>query len=177
MQRPEELAFHFVQSVHVKAEVVPRRRIGQHVPAQNIRTVSIHGRKRIHCVAQSLGHLLPIFIQDQAVRNHILIGHFAEHHRRNRVQGKEPAARLIYTFRDEICRICASLVYFFLILERIVPLGIRHRTTVEPDIDQIALTVHRLSAWTDENDLVHQVTVEVHTFVVFSAHIARREIC
>ena len=47
----KEFAANLVQPVHIKAQVVPRRRIGQHVPTQGIRTVFIHGSKWIHRIA------------------------------------------------------------------------------------------------------------------------------
>src|SRR5271157_2654401 len=56
------------------------------------------------------------------------------------MQGIEPTARLVNSFANIISRVLRF--EFLLILKRIMPLGVRHRTRVEPDVDQILNAVH-----------------------------------
>ena len=61
------------------------------------------------------------------------------------MQRIEPAARLINGFANIIGRILRFEL--ILILERIVPLSIRHRTRVEPHINQIQDAAHLAAAF------------------------------
>ena len=64
-----------------------------------------------------------------------------ESHRCNCVKRIEPATSLIDTFSDEIRR--EILLKFFFIFKRIMPLCVRHRTRIKPNINQIQLSFHR----------------------------------
>ena len=56
-----------------------------------------------------------------------------------------------------------------------MPLCVRHRTTVEPNIDQIAFSAHRFSGGTGQHYGIHNVAVQVNLVVVLTAHIASHE--
>ena len=56
----------------------------------------------------------------------------------------KPAARLVNSFGDEICRICT--LEHALVFERIMPLCKRHRPGIEPDVDQFGRAFHRTAA-------------------------------
>jgi hypothetical protein len=61
------------------------------------------------------------------------------------MQGIKPATCLVNAFGNKIGRESFGL-NFFLVLKRKMPLGIRHGAAVEPDVDQVGLAVHGLSA-------------------------------
>ena len=91
------------------------------------------------------------------------------------MQCKEPATGLIYTFVDKVTGEGNTLVNQILILEWIVNLGVWHRTGVEPDINQICLTLHRLATLTDEYDMVYIRTMQIDLVIVLLAHIAEHK--
>ncbi len=170
VERSEELALHFGDAFLVELEIVPRLRIDDHVPARGVGTVLVDGLERIHGVAQAFGHLVAVLVQHQAVRDHVLVGHRTEHHRGDGMQREEPAARLVDTFGDEVGR--KVVRELFLVLERIMELGVRHRTAVKPNVDQVGLTEHLLARGRNQHDFIHIGTMQVETGIVFVAVVA-----
>src|SRR5258707_12216216 len=75
------------------------------------------------------------------------------------MEGIEPAAGLVDAFRDEIRRIVPGKDLF--VLERKMPLGIRHRAAVEPKVDKAGDPLHRATRLTDQDDIVHKRLVEM----------------
>src|SRR5258706_9184871 len=75
------------------------------------------------------------------------------------MEGKEPAPGLINTLCNKVG--WKSFLVNVLVLKRIMPLRKRHSTRIEPHIDQIGLTVHRLTRWADQNNFIHIGTVQV----------------
>ena len=72
------------------------------------------------------------------------------------MEGKEPTAGLVHTFGDEVSRARGVCV-----LERIVILCIRHRTRIEPHIDEVQFALHGLAGRRNEDDAVYIRTMEV----------------
>ena len=167
----KELALHLTDARHVKLEVVPWLGVGDHVPACGIRPVGGKRLKRVDRVAEALGHFLAVLVQDQTVGHHALVRHLVEHHGRDGVQGVEPPARLVDALRDEVRGIRCPCVHLFLVLEGIVPLGVRHASAVEPHVDQIRFATHRTAVAGHQDHLVHHVLVEVHFVVVRIGHV------
>ena len=124
----EEGARDFLDALFIKLQIVPRRSIGNHIPAQGVRAIFRNRLKRIYRIAEALRHFIAVLIQDKAVRDHILEGNRIEDHRRNSVERKEPAARLINAFSDEVGGEAATALHLFFVLERIVLLCKRHCT-------------------------------------------------
>ena len=62
-----------------------------------------------------------------------------------------------------------------LTLEWIVKLSIRHRTRIEPNINKVALTIHWLSFFVYQNDIVDIWTMEVYLIIVLLTVVARNE--
>ena len=91
------------------------------------------------------------------------------------MQRKEPAARLVDTFGDEVGGIDCAVIEFVLMLERIVDLSIGHGTGVEPHVDQVGLALHRLSRWRNKDNVVNIRTVQVYFMIVAVAVIAGHE--
>ena len=60
-------------------------------------------------------------------------------------QRVEPASRLVYAFADKICRE-QLLVKDFFIFKRVMPLGKRHGSGVEPTVHYLRYPGHRLTA-------------------------------
>ena len=56
----------------------------------------------VHHVPLGLGHLLPLFVQDEAVADHVLEGDGAEEHYPELVEGVEPAPGLVNPLGDEV---------------------------------------------------------------------------
>ena len=122
-----------------------------------------------------LRHLIALSIEHQARGNHVLEGDAVEHHRGNGMQGEEPATRLIHTFIDEVGREGISLVDGIAMLERIVNLCVRHRTRIEPNVDQVSLALHRLTRLAHQYDIIYIRTVKVYLVIVFLSVVARNE--
>ena len=177
IERPEELAAYFVHAVPVEFEVVPRLRVGDHIPARGVGPVGCENLERVDAVAQALRHLVAVFVQHQPVRNNVFKGYRVEEHRGDGMQREEPAARLVDALGDEIGRV-DRLEIVAAVLERIVQLRVRHGTRVEPHVDQVAFALHRLAFRRHEYDIVHigAVQVDIAGRVVLLRHVADLEI-
>ena len=84
------------------------------------------------------------------------------------MERKEPATSLVNTLGDEIGGIYLTRIEEFLILEGIMDLSVRHGTGIEPNVDQVSFTLHRIARLGDEDDIVDVRTVDVDTVVIFS---------
>ena len=111
-------------------------------------------------------HLDTLGVEHQSAGDHILECHTVEDHRGDGMQGIEPSTCLINTLVDKVAGEGQMLVDSHFILKRIVYLCIRHRTRVEPYVDQVELTMQRLSALTYQHDIIHIRTVEIDLIVV-----------
>ena len=89
------------------------------------------------------------------------------------MKGKEPSTSLVDALIDKVCWECQLLVNHFTIFERIVYLCIRHRTRVEPYVDKVGLSLHRLAAWRYEYYPVHIRTMQIYLVVVSLTHVTR----
>ena len=79
-----------------------------------------------------------------AENDDVLIRALVKEQRRNRNERVEPAARLIDRLGDKVCG--EIFLKDLLVLKRIVPLRKRHRTRVEPAVDDLGHAVHFLTA-------------------------------
>ena len=93
-----------------------------------------------------LRHLLAVLVEDQLVDQNVLVRRLVEQECADGVQRVEPSAGLVDPFADEIGRVLFAAVDQLLVLERIMPLGERHGTGVEPDVDQFRRAAHRTAA-------------------------------
>src|ERR1700682_270756 len=78
--------------------------------------------------------------------------------RRDRVERVEPPTRLIERLADEVAREVREEL--LLILERVVPLRVRHRPRLEPDIDGVRHAAIRLVVAV-ESDLIDVWAVQI----------------
>ena len=175
IQRAEELTTHLVDALGVELQIVPRFRVGHHIQTDGITTVLADHIKRIHHVTHVLRHLVTFGIEHETRRNHILKGYRVEDHRSDGMQGEEPTTRLVDTLVDKVTGEGDSLVNQVLILKRIVYLSVRHRARIEPNVDEVALTLHGLTALRNEDDMIHIGTMEINLVVVLLRHVARHK--
>src|SRR6202008_5079930 len=93
---------------------------------------------------------------------------------RDCMQGIEPASCLVHSFCDKICRINPIKWIFkwpgmirlqFLRIQ--TPLGIGHRATVEPNIDQVGHTLHWLSTIRNQYDIIYVWAVQIELLTKF----------
>ena len=91
------------------------------------------------------------------------------------MERKEPAARLVNAFGDEVGGIYLMAVQQFLVLERIVYLRIGHGAGVEPNVNQVGLALHGFAVLRNEDDVVHVGAVQVYLVIVFLRIFARHE--
>ena len=126
MQCSEKLAGYFHYTVGIKFQVIPRRRISNHIPTQRVRTILFDGTKRINSITQALGHFISILVKHQSVRDNIFIGYTIEYHSCDSMQCKEPATSLVYPFSNEVSRIIRTIIYNIFILKRIMQLCVWH---------------------------------------------------
>ena len=82
------------------------------------------------------------------------------------MQGEEPSTGLVHTLVDEVCGERLVLIDSVTILERIVNLGIWHRTRVEPHVNEVTLTLHFLTCRRHQEDIVDVRAMEVYLIVV-----------
>ena len=92
------------------------------------------------------------------------------------MQGKEPTACLVNTLSDKVSRIDLTIIELLQVLERIVDLGIRHSAGIEPYIDQVCLTLHRLAGSGNQDNIIHIRTVQIDLLVVLLRIISRSEV-
>ncbi len=102
VESSEEFAPHLVHPVGIEFEVVPRLRVGDHVPPPRVDAVLVHHLERIDGVAEAFRHLVAVFVEHQPVGNDILKCHAVEQHSPERMQSEEPSARLVDPLGDEI---------------------------------------------------------------------------
>ena len=85
--------------------------------------------------------------------DYILIGSIIKEQSRNCQQGIEPATSLVNSLRNEICWI--TVFKNFLVLKWIMPLSKRHRTGIEPAVNNLWNTLHFLTAlWAVNGNIV-----------------------
>ena len=102
-----------------------RRKTGQKIPSQRVCTNVIEHVVGVDDVAQRLGHFLAVFVDNMTQADTVAVGHTVGDQRCNGVQAVEPAACLVNRFADVFgWEMPAKRL---LVLEWIVPLGIRHR--------------------------------------------------
>ena len=175
VERTEELTTYLIDALNIEFQVIPRLRVRDHIPTNCISTILIHNLERIDGVTQTLRHLVTVLIEHQTVRNDILECYRVEQHRCDCVQREEPTTSLIDTLGDEVGGIYI-LELRATIFEGIVQLSIRHRTTIEPNVDQVGLAVHRLARRAHQHDIIYVGTVQVDCRVVLLRHIAHLEL-
>ena len=88
------------------------------------------------------------------------------------MESEEPAASLIDAFSDEVGRIHLAVVEQLFVLKRIVYLGVRHGTGVEPNVDEVEFAVHWLSVGRHQYDIIDIRTVQIDFLVVFFGVVA-----
>src|SRR5690349_2256951 len=69
VESTEEFSLNFLDSFHVKFQVVPRRRIRDEIPARGIRSEFFNRIKWIHHISEPLTHLVSILVKYQAIRH------------------------------------------------------------------------------------------------------------
>ena len=89
----------------------------------------------------------------------------------NGVEGIEPAAGLIDTFGNEI----SGTAEFRAVNVPEALLSIRHRTGIEPNVNEVGLAHHLLSAVGNEDDFIHVRAVQIDSVVIVNGHILRIE--
>ena len=90
------------------------------------------------------------------------------------MEGKEPATGLVDSFCNEVGR--EEGIKLCLVFEWIVNLGKRHGSRIKPYIDQIQLAHHFHSVRRNQEDVVHEGTVQIYFFVIFRGVVANNEI-
>ena len=166
VQRSEELAAHLLHTVHVKLQVVPRRRVGNHIPAQGVRAILLDGREGVYRIAQALRHLVSVLVEHQSVGDDRLVADTVKHHGGDGMERKKPATCLVNALGDEVGGIYLMVVQQFLVFKRIVNLCIGHGTGVKPYVNQVRLALHRLTVGADQHNLVHIWAVQVYLVII-----------
>ena len=88
------------------------------------------------------------------------------------MQCEEPTTCLIDSLVDKVSGESFLLINSILIFKWIVNLCIRHRTRIEPNVDQVCFTLHWLTRLADQNNIINVRTVQVYFVVVFLRHIS-----
>ena len=149
VQRREELTAYLIDTLDVELQVVPRRRVADHVPAQGVRAILLDRLEGIDSIAQTLTHLVAILIEHEPVGDDSLVAIRPTYHRSDSVEREEPPTRLVHPFGDEVRGEGATAVEQFLIFKGIVELCEGHSTRVKPHVDEVRLTAHGLARGRD----------------------------
>ena len=128
------------------------------VPAQRVGAERVKHFPWVEHVALALAHLLAAVVNDVAQADDVAIRRRVEHQRRDRVQTVEPTARLIDRLADEVR--WKALFEQIGVLERVVPLRVRHRTRIEPRVDDLRHTPV-FATFNREHDIVDRRPVQV----------------
>ena len=171
VESAEELAADLVNTGLVETQVVPRLGIRKHIPAESVGAVLVEFLERIHGIAEALAHLVAVLVEHKSVGDDALESGSSAYHRMYRVQGIEPAARLVDTFGDEV----GGAAEIRAVDAAKASLGIRHRTGIEPYVDKVALAGHLPARRAHEEDVVDVGPVEIDAVVVILAHVCRIE--
>ena len=110
-------------------------------PAHRVGTILVEHAVDVGVIAQVLAHLLAVVTEHNAVTDHVLERRLVEQRGRHDVQQVEPATGLANVFDDEVGR--EVLLEILLVLERVMVLGERHRTGLEPAVQHVGDAVHR----------------------------------
>ena len=102
VQRTEKLTANLFDTFDIEFQVVPRRRIGHHIPAQRVGAEGLYRRERVDGIAETFRHLIAVFIEHKTVGNNVLERHTAFYHRAYGVERKKPTACLVYPLRYEV---------------------------------------------------------------------------
>ena len=140
-QRQQHLAGGVAEPDGRHREVVAaqdRRR--QQVPAHGVGAVGVEDLHRVRVVAQALGHLQPVAAEHDAVGHRGLERRAVEQRRGQHVQRVEPAAGLARVLDDEVARVVRLEPLG--VLERVVHLGERHRSRLEPAVEDLGDAPH-----------------------------------
>ena len=140
----------------------PRRPVGQHEPAQRVGPVAVEELERVEHVAEALGHLAAVAVDDVAQADHVAVGGLVEQQRAHGQQRVEPAAGLVDGLGDEVGREGLLEGGPAVGRVRVAPLGERHRPRVEPGVEHVGDPPGLLPAVrAGEGDLVHERPVGV----------------
>ena len=173
VERTKELTTHLVYTIRIKLEVVPWFRVGHHIEAHRIGSVSVNHFKGIDHITYVFAHFVSFRVKHESRRDHVLECHTVEHHRGDGVQSKKPAACLINTFVDKVGRKSLSPINRIAILERIMHLCIGHCSRVKPNVDKIGLAIHRFTTLAHKHNLIYIRTMQVYLFVIFLCKVTR----
>src|SRR5690606_27361974 len=135
-----------------------RRDTRREVPAQGIGADGIEHVVRVDDVADRFRHFLAVLVHDVAQANTVFVRDLIGYEGRYRVQRVEPATGLVDCLADVIRR--EMLRELLLVLERVMPLRVRHGAGVEPAIDDLRNPPPRLPVLL-ETDVVHGRTMQV----------------
>ena len=91
----------------------------------------VHG---VGVILESLGHLLSVLSENEAVDDQVFVGVTVLDSRRNNVEGVEPSSSLVDSLTDEV-RGEYFAEFLFVGAERVVHLGEGHRPTLEPTVE------------------------------------------
>ncbi|MBG9885060.1 hypothetical protein ABE10_00360, partial [Bacillus toyonensis] len=140
-ERQDELAYSGTDTLLRDGEVAATEHgTGHEEPAHRIGSVAVEDLGHVRVVPQRLGHLVAVGAQHDAVAAHPGERRAAEERRGEDVHDVEPAARLPDVLDDEVRR--GVGVEPLPVLERVVHLGVGHRTRVEPDIEDVLDAPH-----------------------------------
>ena len=115
-------------------------------PAHGVGPVTVQHLVDIRVVLQRLGHLVAVRAEHDAVRDHVFECRAVEQGGAQHVHRVEPAPSLANVFNDEVRGVVG--VEPFLMLHRVMHLGIGHRTGVEPYIQDVFNAAHhRCTGW------------------------------
>ena len=128
----------------VKTVWQPRRTVNIEIPADCIRPIFGKRLKRVNGISFALAHLLPVLVLYETENDNIFIWRLVEQESRLCHQGVEPPARLVNSFRNELCRKLRLKKFF--ILKRIMILRKRHGSGIKPAVDYFRHTLHKLAA-------------------------------
>ena len=167
-QCEQHVAHRAVDGTERRPRRCPRRPLAEHPPPHRVGAPRVEDLPGIDDVAERLGHLAAVGVDDVPETHHVAIGALAEDQRVDGQQRVEPAPGLVDGLGDEVGREGERLRRSGRV--RVADLGRRHGARVEPGVDhRLDPARHRQlvvgplggARRTDERHLVDRRTVRV----------------
>ena len=112
-----------------------------------------------------------MLVEHEIIYDDILEAWLLEQKRTDRVKRVKPAARLVHAFGDEVGR--ERVFEDLLVFKWVMPLRERHRSGIEPNVDEFGNAAHFAAAETLQRYIIDVRLVKIERFRQFRAFLAK----
>ena len=143
--RKEHLGNQLLDALLLEAEVIAAHHRGvDQVKTECVRTIGVGHEERIGVVSETLAHLSAVRGKDEAVDDQMAVRGVVEQRSPQNEERVEPPTGLVNALGDKVGR--EASLKDFLVLERVVKLGIWHGARLEPAVKHLEDAMERLAS-------------------------------